>query len=189
MALVVQFDHHKATDATVVGGKAVNLAVLASAGFRVPPGFCITTGAYELAVGDRLAGLVDDVASDADQAAWAARVRDAVLGAPMPAEVHEEVLQATGGWATIRPSRSARRRQLRILRSRASPDNRTPSSTSSVRRPWSRQSAAAGRRCGPTGRSTTASGTGSTSGPCGSGSSCSGWSRRSPLVSCSPRTR
>ena len=33
--------------ASVVGGKAANLARLAQAGFHVAPGFCIAIGAYE----------------------------------------------------------------------------------------------------------------------------------------------
>jgi len=40
-----------------VGGKAANLGELSSAGLPVPPGFCLTTSAYRLALADR--GLED----------------------------------------------------------------------------------------------------------------------------------
>src|SRR5690348_16730375 len=36
----------------LVGGKAANLGELTSAKFPVPPGFCVTTSAYELVAAD-----------------------------------------------------------------------------------------------------------------------------------------
>src|SRR5215218_2361872 len=45
----------------VVGGKAANLGELTRTGLPVPPGFCVTTAAYELvADGDDLRRILDD---------------------------------------------------------------------------------------------------------------------------------
>jgi rifampicin phosphotransferase len=38
------------TQSSLVGGKALGLARLLTAGFPVPPGFCVTTEAYVRAV-------------------------------------------------------------------------------------------------------------------------------------------
>ena len=42
------FDQVAASSLAAVGGKALNLGVLTAAGFPVPPGFVVTTQAYEL---------------------------------------------------------------------------------------------------------------------------------------------
>jgi pyruvate,water dikinase len=86
----------------LAGGKALNLGVLARAGFRVPPGFCVTTAAYDLATADpdvraavdALTGASD---GDAGRTAHAARVRDALTSAPMPDEVATAITGAYGG--------------------------------------------------------------------------------------------
>src|SRR5512144_2602184 len=102
----------------------------------------------------------------------------------------------TGRWRprtprTRSPSRSARRRPPRTCRRRASPGSRTPISTWPAPTPSSTPSAGAGRRCGTTGRSSTAPRTTSTSARCASPSSCSGWSTpASPvLFTANPLTR
>src|SRR3712207_9286006 len=47
----------------VVGGKGANLGELARAGLPVPPGFCVTTTAYELvAAGTGVDPILDDLA-------------------------------------------------------------------------------------------------------------------------------
>jgi phosphohistidine swiveling domain-containing protein len=94
MALVVPFDHVEASELAAVGGKALNLGILTAAGFPVPPGFCVTTKAYECAVGDRIDALLAGLPTAADPAAAAAEVREAVLAAPMPEEVQVAVLDA-----------------------------------------------------------------------------------------------
>ncbi|MGH3901918.1 MAG: PEP/pyruvate-binding domain-containing protein [Pseudonocardiaceae bacterium] len=72
----------------IVGGKAANLGELSRVGFSVPPGFCITTAAYQqVAVdafdsGDLGAGLA------AEQA------RAAILASPVPATVADAVDRA-----------------------------------------------------------------------------------------------
>src|SRR5215207_337311 len=94
MALVVPFDHVEASSLAAVGGKAYNLGVLTAAGFAVPPGFVVTTEAYELAVGHRADALLADLATAVDPAAVAERVRAVILEAPVPEEVRHGVLQA-----------------------------------------------------------------------------------------------
>src|ERR687893_2058425 len=94
MALVVPFDHVEASSLAAVGGKAYNLGILSAAGFPVPPGFVVTTQAYELAVGDRADAPLADLATAVDPAALAERVRAAILAAPVPEEVRQGVLQA-----------------------------------------------------------------------------------------------
>lgn len=70
-----------------VGGKAANLGELIRAGFPVPPGFCVTTAAYQQA-----AGAVDVGGSDPDS--LARRARNAVLASPVPTAVAEAVDRA-----------------------------------------------------------------------------------------------
>ena len=48
--LVVDLGRLNARDLNLGGGKAANLGELLRAGFPVPPGFVITTAAYELVV-------------------------------------------------------------------------------------------------------------------------------------------
>src|SRR5438093_776192 len=74
----------------VVGGKGANLGELVCAGFPVPPGFCVTTPAYEIVanaadLGSILAALATTAPTDAarlDELASAARER--LLAASIP---------------------------------------------------------------------------------------------------------
>ncbi|HEY1001578.1 MAG TPA: PEP/pyruvate-binding domain-containing protein [Streptosporangiaceae bacterium] len=76
----------------VVGGKGASLARLARAGFRVPPGFCVTTGAYLDFTGR--GGLREpvlaamsavDVSDAATFGAASARIGELFAGRPLPA--------------------------------------------------------------------------------------------------------
>src|SRR5215213_3661977 len=84
----------------VVGGKAANLGELTRAGLPVPPGFCVTTAAYELvADGDDLRRILDDLAEmppeDTERLAeLAAEARAALLAAPVPPNVIEAIREA-----------------------------------------------------------------------------------------------
>ncbi|MGH3945058.1 MAG: PEP/pyruvate-binding domain-containing protein, partial [Pseudonocardiaceae bacterium] len=69
----------------VVGGKAANLGELIGAGFPVPPGFCITTAAYQQVAADAF----DPGAQEAGE-----RARSAILASPVPAAVAESVNRA-----------------------------------------------------------------------------------------------
>ena len=81
-ALIVDLAELSSGSVPAVGGKAANLGELIRAGFDVPPGFCITTGAYRVAV--RGTAVEDGTATDADAA------RAAVLSAPFPQAVADD---------------------------------------------------------------------------------------------------
>ena len=89
--LVMALDDPGATPG-VVGGKGASLARLARAGFRVPPGFHVTTSAYLDFIGRGglgepvLAALsAVDVSDAATFGAAAARIGDLLAGQPVPA--------------------------------------------------------------------------------------------------------
>jgi pyruvate,water dikinase len=104
-ALVLDLADLSADDIASVGGKAANLGELISAGFDVPPGFCITTDAYRRAV----TGTAVESGTPTDAAA----ARAAVLGAPFPIEVADAVreayarLEAGAGPVAVRSSATA----------------------------------------------------------------------------------
>ena len=93
-ALVVPFDHVETSSLATVGGKALNLGILSAAGFPVPTGFVVTTQAYELAVGDRVAALLDSLFTTVDPAQAAERVRATILAVQVPEKVRQRVLEA-----------------------------------------------------------------------------------------------
>ena len=79
------------------GGKALNLGVLERAGFPVPPGFCVTTEAYAQATADPgVRAAIDALvaAPSGDRTDRAARVRDALVAAPLPEPVRDAVAAA-----------------------------------------------------------------------------------------------
>ncbi len=85
----------------VVGGKGASLARLARAGFRVPPGFHVTTGAYLDFV--RRGGLLEpvlaatsavDVSDAATLDAASARVGELFAGQPLPAPTAAAIARA-----------------------------------------------------------------------------------------------
>ncbi len=98
--LVLQFGDIGAGMLALVGGKAANLGELTRARLPVPPGFCLTTEGYRLAVGAGALGeVIDDIAAtlpgDTDAlSAHAARARAAVLATPMPVDIATAVANA-----------------------------------------------------------------------------------------------
>ena len=118
---------HRREPAAEVGGKALNLAELLRGGFRVPPGFCLTTDAYERVTDQAmLRRRLDELAAtpaDDDTDAQPARRgrRDLVLAAAVPAEVEQrprDVVPADGaacrgGRALVGHRRGPAVRQLR----------------------------------------------------------------------------
>ncbi len=100
--LVVDLDEVGAADVAEVGGKAANLGELRRAGFRVPPGFVVTSAAYLSAVTG--AGCRDGVARDflaatevddpEERAPLAAELRRTVAALPVPGEVRAAVAVA-----------------------------------------------------------------------------------------------
>lgn len=78
-----------AADISMVGGKAANLGEMRRAGLPVPPGFVITTKAYEAAA--ERAG-VSDLLGRAEVSS--AELRDALLAIDVPADLHEQITEA-----------------------------------------------------------------------------------------------
>ncbi len=96
VAPLADFDRH---DLALAGGKGANLGELIRAGFDVPPGFVITTSAYERMLHanglDRqleglLAGL--DRADTVGVARVSGRIRSGIENAPIPAPLADEIL-------------------------------------------------------------------------------------------------
>lgn len=85
-----------------VGGKAANLGELANAGLPVPPGFCLTTAAYQRALSGAALEPVLAALSEADAAGLdrlseiATRARSLVLDSGVPAGIAESVRLAYG---------------------------------------------------------------------------------------------
>ena len=83
----------------LVGGKSAHLGDLRRAGFPVPPGFAVTTGAFERVVHDEFRRQVDELVADLhpDDAGRleleAARLRELIHGLPVP----DDVLAAIAG--------------------------------------------------------------------------------------------
>ncbi|MGO4857214.1 PEP/pyruvate-binding domain-containing protein [Arthrobacter sp. 2MCAF14] len=103
--LIVELRRIRATMLPEVGGKAANLGELIWAGLPVPPGFCLTTEAYQRALQpdgssgsalpDILRGLEAVEPGDLEGlASLAARAREAVLDAGIPADVEDAVRSA-----------------------------------------------------------------------------------------------
>ncbi|MGM7776264.1 PEP/pyruvate-binding domain-containing protein [Arthrobacter sp. KNU-44] len=103
--LIVELRRIRATMLPEVGGKAANLGELIWAGLPVPPGFCLTTEAYQRALQpdgssrsafpDILRGLEAVEPGDLEGlASLAARARKAVLDAGIPADVEDAVRSA-----------------------------------------------------------------------------------------------
>ena len=86
----VVLDLADATELTLAGGKAVNLAELLRAGFAVPDGFCVGTPAYaEAAAAAHLDAVLAGPTPD-----LAGRAREALLAVPVPDDVAAAVTSA-----------------------------------------------------------------------------------------------
>lgn len=92
-------------DISVVGGKAINLSKMVSAGFRVPPAIAVNSLAYEVFldtaglrdwIGRELADIDYGDAGSIVRASSA--IRDLILAEPIPAEVESEIC---AGMATL----------------------------------------------------------------------------------------
>jgi pyruvate,water dikinase len=100
--LVLFFDQLSAADLPRVGGKGANLGEMTQAGLPVPPGFCVTTEAFQrFMAGDpeREAAVyapLDALAADdvAGVRAAGATIRARLLALPVPPEVEAALLAA-----------------------------------------------------------------------------------------------
>jgi rifampicin phosphotransferase len=96
MTMVLRLADIEASMIDAVGGKAVNLGVMTSAGLPVPTGFCVTTHAYRDAVGDRLDELFDQLAEPSNPDALgrlADQARSQVLAAPVSDELRRTIVE------------------------------------------------------------------------------------------------
>ena len=100
-ALVLDFSSIDASMVPLVGGKAANLGELTRAGLPVPGGFCLTVGAYRRVVADvaALGAVLDQLegpgqADPGELATLAGKAREAVVGAPVPADIEAEVVRS-----------------------------------------------------------------------------------------------
>ncbi len=98
--LILPFEDLDRGALPVAGGKAANLGELTRAALPVPPGFCVTTAAYELLTeGAGLDPILDDLAEASPEdttrlAELAAAAREMLLAAPVPTEVAKAVGKA-----------------------------------------------------------------------------------------------
>ncbi|ATB39021.1 phosphoenolpyruvate synthase [Cystobacter fuscus] len=100
-SFILPFERICAADLPHVGGKGANLGELARAGFPVPPGFCVTTAAFDAffaGVGETqalYAALESLDGKDVEAARRVAEATRAALGqAPLPPAVADAVLAA-----------------------------------------------------------------------------------------------
>ncbi|HZE40648.1 MAG TPA: PEP/pyruvate-binding domain-containing protein [Stackebrandtia sp.] len=99
--LVMSFSDIADDDFDAVGGKTANLAILTKAGFPVPPGFCVTTAAYQ-----RIAEAAD-VPGSLSGERLAATARERILAAAVPAELADAIRGLADGPVAVRSSATA----------------------------------------------------------------------------------
>jgi pyruvate,water dikinase len=104
MSVILALDDARATSSEITGGKGSSLAKLIRAGFRVPAAFAVTTEAYtEFVTANNLAPLISELLDAIDHGdpaaveAGAARIRDAIHGAPVPGSVADQIAAAYRG--------------------------------------------------------------------------------------------
>jgi phosphohistidine swiveling domain-containing protein len=109
-ALTLRFSEVDSGDLPRVGGKGANLAVLARAGVAVPPGFCVTTRAFDLFIASLLNaetrfGELErlDGSSVEDARGAAESMRSALDRLPVPDEVAGAVTKAWRALGTEHP--------------------------------------------------------------------------------------
>jgi pyruvate,water dikinase len=115
---VVWFSEVGREDLTLVGGKGANLGELTRAGIPVPPGFVVTADTYfrfirqnqlEPLINRELLGL--DVHDSRELNDRAARIRQCIIDAEMPAHIADEIREAYGklggGPVAVRSSATA----------------------------------------------------------------------------------
>lgn len=99
-AYVLDFEEIDAAALPLVGGKGANLGEMVKAGFPVPPGFCVTTAAFQRFITqadpDWLYGQLDQIeAADLDATRQiGAQIRDHLRQTPIPADIRDAVLSA-----------------------------------------------------------------------------------------------
>lgn len=86
-------------DIDIAGGKGANLGEMAGAGFNVPPGFVLTTAAYDYfldtsKIGDRVKDILSkvDAASESSLQEASTKIRDLFETVEIPADLKEQIL-------------------------------------------------------------------------------------------------
>ncbi len=98
--LVLPFTAIGAADLPLVGGKGANLGVLTNAGFPVPPGFCVTTSAFEqfmaaTSTADLYSQLASLEAPDVERVRQIGQeIRERLRQIPIPLDVEQAVRRA-----------------------------------------------------------------------------------------------
>jgi pyruvate, water dikinase len=99
----IGFDELGLEQVALVGGKSAHLGDLRRAGFPVPPGFAVTTGAFERVVHDEFRAQVAELVADLhpDDVARleleATRLRELIHGLPVPDDVLAAIAGAYAG--------------------------------------------------------------------------------------------
>jgi phosphoenolpyruvate synthase/pyruvate phosphate dikinase len=116
--LVAPLSRFGRSDIALAGGKGANLGELSQAGFHVPPGFVITTAAYDLliqknGIQTRLADIlaVLDLENPDLVAKRSLQIRDVLQQTSIPEQITDEALKAyqqlDGGAVAVRSSATA----------------------------------------------------------------------------------
>jgi pyruvate,water dikinase len=107
MTCVVQFDDSGAVDLALVGGKGANLGRLTRAGFRVPPGFTVSTAGYwafldQTGLAENVSGLVGSIDFDDPGSVEkiTAEIRGLMHAADCPGIVADDLATAYRGLGT-----------------------------------------------------------------------------------------
>lgn len=112
MPLLLPLDQVSHQDRILVGGKGLSLAMLAKAGFHVPPSLCISTEAYRAFVADH--GLAERIQlefnrKNFDDMRWeeiwdmALRIRNLFLTLPIPADLEKTITSAVSEYFQVAP--------------------------------------------------------------------------------------
>ncbi|MBV7334511.1 hypothetical protein KFU94_40985 [Chloroflexi bacterium TSY] len=101
MAHTIPFSQLNKTNIPLAGGKGANLGEMTTAGFPVPPGFVLTTEAYDAFVQanglpQQIIDLAHTVSADDPQSSEAAseKIKQLFLGTDMPGDIVEAVMTA-----------------------------------------------------------------------------------------------
>lgn len=90
---ISNFEQLNKKDISLAGGKGANIGELVRSGFPVPPGFVVTTAAYDRFVADNsLAGIINSTLLE--EKSSGARIRNAFHNAAIPPEIEREILKA-----------------------------------------------------------------------------------------------
>src|SRR6266699_923903 len=92
--IVVPFTALRRDALALAGGKGANLGELTAAGLPVPPGFCITTVAYEMVASEAGLEAILDAHSAGDSGHLAEAARNCLLGVSIPASVAKAITEA-----------------------------------------------------------------------------------------------